>query len=484
MKFDRAGLVLAAAAATPLLWFAKPDFVESGATWLLIATIWVGLVPWHLHLRGSRPLALPFLPLVTMFYIVFFALPPFVIEPAWWAGTAGTADDPYGVNFHTITTFTAALVLIGVAAIVGTYYALQPALRALPVSLRLPRDVPWPRVSIVLWVISAAHVVFLYLPVLRANSSLSQIMTPLGFFAVGSLFVAWQKGRLRDAEKLAYWVVLIPLQVLVHVYEGLITPIILLFLFLLTLYWSLSRKLGVVMLLAFFFALYIFPILKLSNLFIVENSPTVMSRVSDKISAVGMATILFSEGTGRDQHHLLDAVAGKNVIAPIVRRISLIVLLQYCVDQTPAQIPFLGGETLKNLLTNPVPRFLWKEKPTEVMGQWFGHKYRILTPADDRTSINLPWIVEFYINFGWVGVALGMAVVGGLLALLERMLLRPEMSELEVLAGWALLFRLFYQESNLSLMLGGFILQVVSVLALLYAILWIVARIPSPATRP
>jgi hypothetical protein len=296
-------------------------------------------------------------------------------------------------------------------------------------------------------------------------------MAPIGLFAVGMLFVAWYRGQLRDVEKIVYWALLIPFEFFIHVYEGFITPIILLFLFLITLYWYLSRKMGVILTLVLFAALYIFPVLKLSNVFIVENSPSVASRLSDKVGAIGLAALLFSDSAQRREQG--SAVAGKNIAPPLLRRLALVVVLQFCVDQTPERIAYLKGETFKNLLTNLVPRVFWPNKPTEVMGQWFGHTYRILHPGDRITSINLPWIVEFYINFGPLGVVVGMGLVGVLLALIERVLLRPEMSELEIVTGWALVFRLFYQESNLSLMLGGFITQAVFFLGFV----WLAVRL-------
>jgi hypothetical protein len=128
------------------------------------------------------------------------------------------------------------------------------------------------------------------------------------------------------------------------------------------------------------------------------------------------------------------------------------------------------------LATNLVPRFLWKDKPAETLGQWFGHEYRILEPDDSITSINLPWIVEFYVNFGPLGIMIGMAVVGIMMALLERFFLNPDMTEVEVIAGWALLFRLFYQESNVSLMLGGLLLQVIFMGVLLFVVLRFLCR--------
>ncbi len=462
-----AALVFAAGLAAPALLLVRPDFVEPVAAWLFVASVWAGLVIAYLYLRDPLRPPLPFLPLTGFFYIIFFALPPFVISREWWSN-GGTIEEPSGIFFETITSKTALLVLIGLLMLAAGYYAGRPLVRRAP-RYRLPVAVSWPRLRILLWLCAAMHLTYLYLPAARAMSPVGQAMAPIGLFAIGLLFVAWYRGQLRDVEKIIYWAVLIPFEFLIHVYEGLITPIILLFLFLITLYWYLSRKIGVILTLVLFAALYIFPILKLSNVFIVQDSPTVASRVSDKMGAIGLAALLFS-AQGQEEG---SAVAGKNVAPPLLRRLALVVVLQFCVDQTPERVAYLKGETFKNLLTNLVPRVFWPNKPTEVMGQWFGHTYRILHPGDRVTSINLPWIVEFYINFGPLGVAVGMGLVGVLLALLERMLLQPEMSELEIVTGWALIFRLFYQESNLSLMLGGFITQAVFFLGFV----WIAIRL-------
>jgi hypothetical protein len=470
-------LVILAAVAAPGLLAVRPAFVEPAAAYLFVAAIWVGLLATYLYLRDPDRAPLPLLPLTAFFYIIFFALPPFLIAREWWS-RGGTVDEPRGVVFESITTETAALVLVGLGMLVVGYHALRPLLRAVPY-FRAPRDLSWLRLRIILWSFAAAHLLYLYLPAARGISSLAQAMAPIGLFTLGLLFIAWYRGHLRDSEKIVYWTILVPLEFLIHVYEGLITPIILLFLFLITLYWYVSHKAGVILTLVLCAALYIFPVLKLSNVFIVESSPSVASRVSDKMDAIGLAALLFSTSER-------DAESGsrKNVIPPLLRRLSLVVLLQYCVDQTPERVPYLEGATLNNLATNLVPRVFWPEKPTEVMGQWVGHTYGILEPADHITSINLPWLVEFYINFGIPGVILGMAAAGALLALLEGVLLRAAMTDVEIVSGWALLFRFFYQESNISLMLGGFLTQAVFFLGFIWIVVRFFARSPATSVTP
>lgn len=470
----------------PFLLLIRPDFVEPAAAWLFVLTIWAGLFATFLYLRSDDQAPLPLLPLSALFYVVFFALPPFVIEREWWS-RAGTAEEPYGVAFATITTYTATLVLAGVVAMLACYYGSRHWMGRLP-RLRLPPVTSPGRLRAVLWLLAAAHIVFLYVPELRSMSSVAQAMTPIGYTSVGMLFVLWYRGHLTDVEKAVYWGLVTPLLVLVYVYDGLITPVLLLFTFLTSLYWYVKRRLAMIVLVTAFAVLYIFPVLKLSNIFITEQSAQFETRVTEKVDALGLAALLLSDAAqGRKQDPAVQAVAGKNVVAPILRRMSLVVLLQYAVNMTPEPIPYLGGATLGNLATNFIPRFLWPGKPSETLGQWFGHKYRILTPGDTITSINLPWLVEFYINFGAWGVVLGMALVGAFLALLEQVFLRPDMTDVEIVAGWALVFRFFYQESNISLMVGGFVPQVVFLTVLLYAALRLIGPAPRhrrPADTP
>jgi hypothetical protein len=467
-------LILSAAAAAPGLLAMRADFVDPLAAWIFIAAIWVGLALAYFYLRDPQRPPLPLLPLTGFYYVIFFALPPFLIERQWWT-RAGPVEQPTGIAFERITTETAILVLTAILALALGYYGARRVVGAIP-SLRFARPVSWLRVRILLWLCATAYIFYLYLPAVRSSSSLSQAMTPIGLFAIGALLVAWHRGHLSDGEKIAYGALLVPLAFMFHVYDGLITPIILLFLFLLTLYWYASRRAGVVLALAICAALYIFPVLKLSNVFIVENSPAVASRVSDKLDAISVAARLFSRDSWQKE---AVPIAKKNIGPPLVRRLALVVLLQYCVDRTPASIPYLHGATLTNLLTNPVPRILWPNKPAEVMGQWFGHHYRILGEDDTVTSINLPWLVEFYINFGPLGVVIGMTIVGAFLVLLEHVLLNAAMTDLEIVAGWALVFRLFYQESNLSLMLGGLISQAIFFLCFIWLAVRLFCR-PTP----
>ncbi len=138
-----------------------------------------------------------------------------------------------------------------------------------------------------------------------------------------------------------------------------------------------------------------------------------------------------------------------------IRRFSSDVYFDRVYRYTPSVVPYWDGETLTPLRYSLIPRLIMPSKPEEVLGQKFGHAYRVLYPDDKITSMNVPWVVELYANFGRSGVAIGMFVLGGLLGalatLVSRLANRSDASI--VIAG--VLFPLFYAGSNISLMFGN-----------------------------
>jgi hypothetical protein len=145
-----------------------------------------------------------------------------------------------------------------------------------------------------------------------------------------------------------------------------------------------------------------------------------------------------------------------------VNRIGHIALFAYVVETTPSMVPYWGGETYAFLFASAVPRFLWPEKPVAGFGNEFGRRYLFVHPRNLDTSINVPWLLEFYMNFGAWGVIAGMALVGVGFRFLIQKLSNPAASPAEYVLGLSLVFELFYSESNLALMWGGLLLTFVS----------------------
>ena len=137
------------------------------------------------------------------------------------------------------------------------------------------------------------------------------------------------------------------------------------------------------------------------------------------------------------------------------------------IRSTPDQIPFWNGNTYLSLVGLAVPRFLWPDKPTKELGQAFGHRYGYLHPNDTSTSINFPYLIEFYANFGEWGVFFGMILVGLIYRLLEKLVNNPGQNRLVSVTGLVLLLPLFNIESDFSLTFGGLLLNGVALIAIL-----------------
>lgn len=151
-------------------------------------------------------------------------------------------------------------------------------------------------------------------------------------------------------------------------------------------------------------------------------------------------------------------------------------LLADVVRQTGSTVPFWGGETYLSLVGFAVPRFIWPSKPTKTLGQDFGHRYGYLDSWDTWTSINLPFLVEFYANFGEIGVLIGMMIVGLLYRLLDNDLNRAGQPLQVTICGLVLLVPLLNIESDFSLVFGGLFMNGIALWGLLVALSQLPAR--------
>jgi hypothetical protein len=138
------------------------------------------------------------------------------------------------------------------------------------------------------------------------------------------------------------------------------------------------------------------------------------------------------------------------------------------VRRTPRHVPYWNGQTYLSLIGIAVPRILWPGKPQKQLGQDFGHRYGYLGEWDRSTSVNLPYFVEFFCNFGAWGVLFGMLAVGFIYAWLEQRLNTPGQSILVSVCAIALLLPLINIESDFSLVFGGLLLNGVA--------LWLVLK--------
>ena len=91
-------------------------------------------------------------------------------------------------------------------------------------------------------------------------------------------------------------------------------------------------------------------------------------------------------------------------------------------------------------------------------------------------TINLPWLVELYANFGTKGVVLGMMLIGFFMAFLERLLNRPESDTVGKAVGAAVLLPLFNHESNFTVLTGSLLPLIICLWVFFYVPTRLLAR--------
>jgi hypothetical protein len=87
---------------------------------------------------------------------------------------------------------------------------------------------------------------------------------------------------------------------------------------------------------------------------------------------------------------------------------SLVLAVRY----TPDPIPYQDGATLQNLAAGLVPRVLWPGKPTIGIGYWFAQSYWGTPAGVEQVPQSVTHPAELWIDFGWIGVIVGLAILG------------------------------------------------------------------------
>lgn len=147
-----------------------------------------------------------------------------------------------------------------------------------------------------------------------------------------------------------------------------------------------------------------------------------------------------------------------------IDRLNQMGLFLAVLSKTPSSVPYWNGDTILDIFPSLIPRVLWPGKPIKRLGNEFGHRYGLLHHRDNSTSLNLPWTVELYANFGALGILTGMFVIGIAFGYIENVvLLKSSGTGTEILLI-GLFAPLSFPESNLSLLWGGIVLGWIAIL--------------------
>ena len=94
-------------------------------------------------------------------------------------------------------------------------------------------------------------------------------------------------------------------------------------------------------------------------------------------------------------------------------RLSLKSSVNMIVTHAGTDVPYQDGYTLQPIVTSFIPRIIWPTKPAIETGRLVNRAFNV-TESND-IYISPSYLGELYWNFGWLGVLLGMSLMGAIL---------------------------------------------------------------------
>jgi hypothetical protein len=128
----------------------------------------------------------------------------------------------------------------------------------------------------------------------------------------------------------------------------------------------------------------------------------------DRIGTIGTTLGTFEWFDPRSQQHLrrIDERLNQNVLVG-----AAVSLMQYSEN-------YAYGKTIGDAVLALVPRALWPHKPVEAGSGKLVSEYTGIT-FREGTSVGIGQVLEFYINFGTLGVVIGFLIFGCIITLID-----------------------------------------------------------------
>jgi hypothetical protein len=349
--------------------------------------------------------------------------------------------------------------IVGLVAQMFGYY-ITKATFGRPKPIRVISNLSPERIRFLAWLLLTIRFLLVVIPGTAEIPTLGQFAKLIPFISVGLLIMVSMTNRLGWFERILLYVVVIPVELIFRLNSGAVYEPLLLVIFIFFARWIITRRINWVIILAGMTIFTVFNPIKFQYRDVVwYSSAGKEMSAPDKLSLfMSLAVDYWFSGN----------VASDEVATNLRSRLNHLALAAIVTEATPDYVPYWNGETLELGLVAFIPRFLWPNKPVVTFGNHFGIRYGMLDVTDTSTTINLTWAIEFYANYGYIAVVIGMALIGVAFAWLERWFATPGTSLVDVIIPFSTTFTLVYPESNIVMSWGG----VISSTLLFYFLAW------------
>lgn len=400
-----------------------------------VAVFGFGLWPFIRWFYRGECWAFPVFELVGLFYGICFGLSGLFI------GDLSAVDDGARTSALKLT-------LLGLLLAYWAYYGIGRSLFRNLQPLKIKKSVPYDVLVKNAWIITWIYLLYriFFINYGETIVFIHQPLMALGSMSNAIVLVEVLTSRKNTLGKYIGLSLVVLLQILIGLSSGALGQIALVMFFFLLIYLNVKKKLLIKTIIFFVIAIvFMNPIKHEMRSSIGENS--------NKLNFIAKADVFIQLLKNPNKY---SDVRGS--FESTISRIDQGGLLAEVMVQSPRYVPFALGKTYESLFTIWIPRFLWPEKPISSVGNEWAHWYGLLDSYDFSTSYNLPWLVEFYVNFGVSGVLVGMFLCGLGFAWLKVRLCSEQSSTLEYSIAVAILITLWFEESNFALTVGGLVI--------------------------
>ncbi len=430
--------ILGVAIANTYLLVSPHEPVSAYAAWLASLTLWVLAIPLFVFMGSLRRRAtIPFFVVASILYTVYYALPAFGSAPLFKGFVFTQAWNSVDEALQ--------LVFLGAICMMLGAFGFRRQVAKLP-SIRREIDLPraLPTLILVSALSFAVRIAIIGLAT-RTFGSLLYASNAIGQIALGALIVAWLRGHLVWWHKI-YCSSLVGILLVVGIASTLLSNAAIPMAALVFIYGWERRAFPWHAIFSLLLLLY--PLNANKGRF--RNTHD--GWLSDRYEVSKVAD-LFTDYMSTTAVALSEGDIGTHEMEESEEsRFNLLGMLSIVVSETPREIPYWEGYTYSDLVWHFIPRVIVPDKPSPPIGQEFPRRYEFLSYYNYDTSVNLSQLIELYINFGPMGVGLGMFVIGLLYACLDHIF---SASSGGAFIGAVVFSGLMNIESNFSLVFGG-----------------------------
>ena len=265
-----------------------------------------------------------------------------------------------------------------------------------------------------------------------------------------------------------------------------VMPVISCTILILSIEWLIKKKINVVILTIFLFTFYFINLTKsfhrqnleiykydTNSITFIENAKIFISYSSQKktVKEFKFDKNQFGEDVLKHKGLKINQYSSALQFQSLFRRISMS-------TQTLVHVIFYDdiaqgyeGKTLKFALYSLVPSVVWENKPSFIIANQFGRDFNFLYKDDYKTSINIPFITELYLNYYFKGIIIGMFLFGLLISLIEFFISiyfnKDKIFSFILIAST---FSFTYIETAAIFIVNGFVVKLAVLLIIIYCL--------------